>query len=177
MPNNEDRGGWELPSISPYSNGLLMPSRGFTTASATYPTANKAIFAPMRVNVPTLVTKLAAYVGATSSGNIDVGIYAADGTRLVSSGSTAQSATVNAWQLFDVTDTLLLPGIVYYLAVAMDNTTGTLFRAGPGAAIYLKTKGLAEMTTAFPLPATATLATIASAYYPMIGAVVGAGVI
>jgi hypothetical protein len=50
--------------------------------------------------------------GATASGNMDVGIYDYAGTRLVSSGSTAQSGT-SAFQDFDITDTLLGPGIFY----------------------------------------------------------------
>jgi hypothetical protein len=141
--------------------------------SAAYPAADRAHFLPFRVNRPTLITKLMAYNGSTASGNIDVGIYSHDGTRLVSTGSTAQSGT-SALQVFDVTDTWLGPGR-FYLAVAMDNTTGTLFRATLGSTQIDAGIGLLIEASAFPLPATATFATIsgAAAFVPIIGALVG----
>ena len=52
--------------------------------------------------------------------NIDVGIYSADGTRIVSAGSTAQSGTEIA-QNFAIADTLIGPGD-FYLAMVMNGT-------------------------------------------------------
>jgi hypothetical protein len=90
--------------------------------SATFVAANRAIFQPFRVAEPCVIKQLYVHNGATASGNIDVGVYSMDGTQLVSTGSTAQSGTSNL-QVFDVTDTLIGRG-AYYVAVAMDNTTG-----------------------------------------------------
>jgi hypothetical protein len=97
---------------------------------------------------------------ASSSGNIDIGIYGVDGTRLVSKGSTAMAGT-NTLQIFDVTDTYLAPGD-YFLAIALDNNTAIVWASAlvagmaPFLGIYIET--LSDL----PLPATATFA-IASA--------------
>lgn len=135
-------------------------------ASAAWPTANKAIFVPVLVARQTKLVKAFVYNGATASGNLDVGLYLPNGTRVVSMGSTAQSGT-NALQELDITDTTVGPGL-YYMALAMDGTTGTAFRAtigtGRGASL-----GIYEMTSAFALPSTATFATLASSYLPMFG--------
>lgn len=125
-------------------------------ASETFSAADRAHFQWFRVPETCIVKQLWVANGATASGNIDVGIYNPDGVRLVSSGSTAQSGT-NTLQVFDVTDTTLTRGY-YYIAVAMDNATGTL-RRNNASARNAKFQGSAIMASAFPLPATATLAT------------------
>ena len=103
--------------------------------------------------------------GSTASGNIDVGIYDLGGAKLVSIGSTAQAGT-SAYQVFDITDTTLYPG-QYYMAVAMDGTTGTLVRWSPGAQ-ECRNLAMQQMASAFPLPATATFASVASSYIPWV---------
>ena len=153
-------------TYGPLSIGLEIGGSLVGTASATYPAASTAIFVPFSLPAPLTAAQLFTYNGATASGNIDVGLYAADGTRLVSSGSTAQAGT-NTLQAFDITDTELGPGN-YYLAIALDNTTGTLFRTVP-AARYLAGVGCFQQASAFALPATATFATMAQVYLPVFG--------
>ena len=135
-------------------------------ASATYAFTNRAHLIPFHINFPITVTKLFSVNGATASGNIDVGIYSADLTRIVSAGSTAQAGT-NAVQVFDITDTILGAGD-FYLAIAMDNTTGTVFRATGGVA-NMRRAGMLQMNTAFPLPTTITPASVTQSFAPMIG--------
>ncbi len=137
-------------------------------ASAVWPTANSALFVPFCVRQPRLVQRLWWYNGATASGNVDCGIYSADGTLLVSAGSTAQG-TINVLQSVDITDTLIGPG-QFYMALVMDNITGTMFRAtsNSGARI-IRLLGTAMMATAFPLPAVATLASDTLAFMPVFG--------
>ncbi len=137
------------------------------TASAAYPTANLALFIPFKVFKRITAVQMFVYNGATVSGNIDVGIYDKNGVRLISAGSTAQAGT-NALQAFNITDTPFGPG-TFYLAVALDNTTGTLFRGTLVVNIQPGTLGMAQMATAFALPATATFAQIAGNYIPLIG--------
>lgn len=132
--------------------------------SATFASANRAHFQPFRVTVPCIIKQLFVANGATASGNIDLGVYAPDGTRLVSTGSTAQSGT-NDLQVFDVTDTLIGRGY-YYIAVAMDNTTGTLIRNNFSSQTA-RYQGFAKQDTAFPLPASATFASSAGQCYMM----------
>lgn len=154
------------------SLGPLMRAVGFTftgPATTPWPTANKAIFYPFHVNRPFLVKKLFCYNGTTAAGNLDVGIYDRFGNRMVSSGSTAQAGT-SVLQVFDVTDTWLQPGD-YYFALAMDGTTGTIFRNAMTSTSLSKTAGMLEMASAFPLPATATFATTTELPMAYMGAV------
>lgn len=168
MPYFPVRGLPPLPTIHPNSieaAGLAQGLPLFSAASATYPAANRALLVPFHIEMPILITLLLSANGATASGNIDVGIYSADFTRIVSAGSTAQSGT-NAAQTFNIADVILGAGD-YYLAVAMDNTTGTLFRQNLGVQ-PTRRAGVLQMASAFPLPATITPATIASSYLPII---------
>lgn len=142
-------------------------SGGATPSSAAWPAANDALFVPLYLCQPVVVTRLYSVNGSTVSGNIDMGIYAEDGARIASIGSTAQSGST-ALQFFNITDTPLAPGR-YYLAVALDNTTGTLFRSNL-TVVRNQTLGLAKMASAFALPATATFATVTSGFFPFVGA-------
>lgn len=144
---------------------------GLTPGGGAYPAINDALFVPFISRQSILVTRLFCINGATASGNVDVGIYSETGTRIVSSGSTAQSGTSVA-QFFNVTDTPLGPGR-YYMAVAMDTIGGTLFRAN-STVVVLQMAGVAKQATAFPLPATATIATVTSGFLPAIGLELGA---
>ena len=163
---------WSLESIGAH---LVSGCDFFATSwginvvgSQAYPTANLALFIPFSVTKPIVAVKLFAYNGGTVSGNIDVGIYDANGVRLISSDSTAQAGTsaTTALQSFDITDTQFGPGL-FYLAVAMDNTTGCLCAVVPD--ISPAFTGMAQMATAFPLPAVATFASCATLYIPLIG--------
>lgn len=138
-----------------------------TLSSLAWPTANRAVFVPFRISAPLLVRQLFVQNGSAVSGNIDLGVYDAVGTRIVSSGSTAQSGT-SVLQVIDITDTQLGPGL-FYFAVAIDNTTGTVTRISSAIAAAQMT-GAVQMASAFPLPATATFAAIATGVVPVIGA-------
>jgi len=114
--------------------------------------ANEAIYIPVRIKASATVKR----IGTTVSGNVDVGIYDAGGTRLVSSGSTSQSGT-SATQYFDIGDTALTAGL-HWMAIAGSSGTGQIythdssFNPGTGRILY----GLKVEASAFPLPATAT---------------------
>lgn len=114
-----------------------------------------------------VVAQLWVMNGATASGNLNLGLYDIAGTRLVVSGSTAQSGT-SAVQLTNVTDTSVGAG-VYYVALVMDGTTGTAFRFAPPTAGLCACIGIAQQASAFSLPATATFASAANAYVPLVG--------
>ena len=135
--------------------------------------ANRAMFVPCRIFHPVIITKLWLVNGATASGNFDIGIYSAGDTvdatpvLIVSSGSTAQSGTY-AVQTVDITDTEVGAGL-YYLALAMNGTTGTCMADITPAAANSKFMGLAQQDTAFALPATATLATSAASILALFG--------
>ena len=138
-----------------------------THASATWPANNQAIYIPFELDMPMIVTQMFTVNGATASGNVDVGIYSADGTRLVSKGSTAQSGT-NTIQAYDITDTYLDCG-AFYMALALSSTVGTLFRLSHGAANDWLIWGGLQQASAFALPATATFAVNTTQYLPLFG--------
>ena len=157
-----------LSSLDVQSLGRVMNAMGYSfTGPTAWPTANKAYFVPVSIQNSFTIRKMLVLNG-TVSGNIDVGIYDRGGARIVSMGSTAQ-AGANVVQEFDITDTLLQPGL-YYLAAAMDNNTGQVEGIGIGL-VPAMSMGVAEMTSAFPLPATATFAPLSGTVrIPYIGA-------
>ena len=137
-------------------------------ASSVWPLANEAMFVPFQIHDSVTAYQLAVMKGADIGDNLDIGIYDAAGVRRVSAGSTAQSAGLNALQVFDIPDTPLEPGR-YYLAVVMDGITGQLRVSAPDAPFvgYLSMCGIAVQTSAFPLPATVTLALNGRLRFPL----------
>lgn len=134
---------------------------------------NQAIFLPFTLTDWTVAYQLLFWVGATSNGNIDVGIYDSQKNRIVSAGSTAMSATVNTVQELNITDTTLPPGD-YLLAGVCSTTTGTVFRRSPGLATdegTLSALVIYEQATALPLPdpCAPTVTTNATPFVPVIG--------
>jgi hypothetical protein len=137
-------------------------------ASATWPAANDALFWPFLISVPTIVRKLWVYNGATVSGNFDIGIYTEDGKQVIAQGSVAQ-AGASVLQVFDPTDFLLQPA-QYYMALAFNNTTATVFQTGTLTnASVCRMLGATKQATAFPLPTTATFAAYTASRIPICG--------
>jgi|SRR5580765_109721 len=137
--------------------------------SAAWPVANLAILCPVRLPTPQLLLGLIVADGATASGNFDMGVYSLAGARLYSTGSTAQTV-VNAAQRVLLPTPLVLGAEAYYLAFAMDNTTGTVLRmntATLGVEVY-KGMGLAEAAAAFPLPNPIVPATPTQLFLPVV---------
>lgn len=158
--------------VSLESIGAEITSLSTQYVSATWVAANRAIFVPFFLQVPISVAKL--FIANGSAGipndNFDIGIYSGElggtATRITSTGSTAQSGT-DTRQDVSVSATLIGPG-EFFLAVAMNGTTGTVYRAATNIQT-LRRSGMRQMASAFPLPATATLAALATAYLPMFG--------
>lgn len=148
-----------------HSIGAASGSMG-SIASAVYPAANLAIFVPFRLLVPTRVKKLFANNGTVVSGNLDLGIYDSAGCRLTSTGSTAQAGT-DTLQTIALETAIRLGAGQFYLAVALNNVTGTLYRVA--ISFQGRPFGTAQQTSAFALPATATFAQFVYNYLPLIG--------
>lgn len=147
-----------LTPFSPESLGLSIVALGGGTlsncASATWPANNTALFYPFRLHTWATAYQLLFWVGATSSGNIDVGIYDSQKNLIISSGSTAMSATVNTVQELNITDTTLPPGD-YLLGVVCSTTAGTTFNVAAGgfsAAIQQSSYPVYTQASALPLP-------------------------
>jgi len=141
---------WVAESAGPAIFGLGGGGIG-TATSSTWPANNLALFYPFKLADWATVYQLFFWVGATSSGNIDVGIYDSQKNRIVSAGTTAMSATVNTIQELNVTDTVLGPGS-YLLGAACSTTVGTGFRVTNTDEVYLPSFPGYEQATALPLP-------------------------
>lgn len=153
------RGPHFLPSHAigtwPYPNSFI-PAGWSNPGAAAYPTADLAIYVPIRVRQRVIAKKLFVSNG-TVSGSICVAIYDAAGTQIVTSGTQTQ-AGASAEQVFDVTDATLGPGL-YYVGVVLDNTTGQLLRYSFSAPMPAAWGVLTEQLGASAaLPATATFA-------------------
>lgn len=161
---------WSLEALGAGIHGMVADpafSRLTACTSAAYVASNRAILIPCQVGKRTVFKRLFCLNGGTVSGNVDVGVYDERFTRRASAGSTAQAGT-NAVQYFDVADFVLGPGR-YYLAVALDNATGTLFRNASPNVTQLRLLGMAQQASAFPLPNPIVLAAFATVYIPVIG--------
>lgn len=129
---------------------------GIAEASAVWQTANRALYMPLYIERPGIVTKFWTYNGAAVAGNIDIGLYREDYTLISSKGSTAQAGT-NVLQEFDVTDFAIVPG-VYFLGLVSSSTTATFFGTGTGGGIsgFLRCMGVTQQdlgATTLPAPA------------------------
>lgn len=156
------------PILSPWFawpfDGELQLSTSANTSTA-WSTANAALYFPIWLPEPCVVTVAWWQNGTTATGNIDCGIYTSDGKRILSTGSTAQSGT-SAIQSVNITDTQLPEGLIY-LALAASSGSATFWETAAGPNGY--TSGIKLQLSAFPLPNPATFATINGAALPKFG--------
>lgn len=151
--------------------GIASPN-GLSFTNTAYPTANKIFYCPIRLPDAAVAKQMFCINGTGGvSGNLEMGIYSADGRRIVTTGSVAQSGS-GATQVADITDTPLGAGL-YYAAFALDNTTGTLLRSSLSAEIHRAMGVLMEAAGAFGLPAVATWTMPVDAYVPRYGVAFG----
>jgi len=156
-PQSNAFGPWTQSSLT----GDMLALSTANIGAAVWPAANRALFYPVWVEQPALAQKIGVWV-TTQSGNLDVGIYAESGARLVSMGSTAVAAA--GLQVLDITDTRLNPGI-YYVALCVDNVTAAFERSSNLTANMLRVCGVRQQDVGVvTLPATATFANMASPY-------------
>ena len=155
-------GGDQLPYLS-------LPAAPSATGVA-WPAANTAEFIRFRVGKALAITQMAYGVG-TAAGNVDLGIYAGDGTtwtRLASTGSTP--AAGSGTQTIALSAPLTLqPGTDYWLAMAADSTALAAMRQSFASPMGLFGFQYFAKAAAFPLPATVTVPA-GTTYTPWIGA-------
>jgi hypothetical protein len=152
---------------------MLIGNRGMQgasgqLASTAWGTANLGIFVPFELPMAYPVGNLFWMNGGVSSGNIDVGIYTDELTRVCSTGTVAQG-TIAVMQFAPPTaDVVLTPGN-YYIGCALSSTTGTIFCQTTGTAGHGREMGVFQMASAFNLPVTATITANAQARIPALG--------
>jgi len=158
--------GWWAPGAMGAKMGGAAEIPSPHNASSAVYTQNQAYIFPFRLFDIAKPLKGVWMNGATSNGNLDVGIYDSEKNFLCSTGATAQG-TINVVQSAVFTATPeLLPGD-YFMAISGSSATGTLFRgtttdelAIPGNMKYI-------MASAHPLPTTVITLTKDSAASPI----------
>lgn len=165
----------ECPLAGAVAAQLLGPTTPVAFASSVFTSASRARLFPFVLAQTFTPAAVFAFNGVVVSGNLDIGIYTEGFSRVWSSGSTAQAGT-STKQAIAYTGPALAPGR-YFMAVVLDNATGTLMGLVPGtllAAQLMSGLGYAAQAAAFALPATVvpvaagSLGT-ADAYVPMVG--------
>lgn len=118
------------------------------------PSANDPWAFPFRLSETVTLLELLVMNGSAAGGNFDMGVYDSAFAAVVRAGSTAGSGN-SAWQVVNVTDTVLLGGKLYYLVLVRDNATANRQRSFSGA-LTAGQNALAgtfdSATDAFPLP-------------------------
>jgi hypothetical protein len=157
--------------ISPYSACSIGAVAGsFTSpASAAWPSANRAIYVPFRVDRSITAVKMWWYKGGTitSATNFRAGVYSQDGTRLFRSVITGMSAGTNAIQEVDITDTRFGPGL-FYMALSCSSTATVFFGAGLKGQM-MRGMGVAQQAAASALPDPFTMAAMTATSIPLFG--------
>lgn len=152
---------------------VIFPYHGNGSAAATSQavTANSCKAALFEILAPTTVDAIQYTVGATSSGNVRAGIYQiatanknnnsnifTGSTLVADSGSVAQGAASNI-QTLTFTPVTLQPG-KYFMALMLDNATGTFMRHTNAATgigwVHGYTAGSFAFTTPAPAPTDTT---------------------
>lgn len=145
-------------------------------ATAIWPAALRALYCPVKVLFPLTVYKMAWLNGSVVAGNVDVGIYDVNGTRLVSTGMVAMSG-VSVIQVADITDTPLLPGN-YFLAMNASSATATFERAAAPDVLTARACGMQQqlITTPGTLPDPWVPANTVSSFVPLLVAIYNSAV-
>lgn len=148
-----------MPTISPFHpESIGSALTNIMSLASSVNTADLAHYYPFTIYSPVTVYDMFYIVGATSNGNIDLGIYDSQLNRIVNSGSTGMG-TANTFQIVPITDTLLVPGD-YFMAYQASSGTGTTSqRSGAADQIPLIMK-YTQAVGSFGLPATATLSKV-----------------
>ncbi len=143
-------------------------------ASATWPTANLAIFVPIYVSAGTTVQQIYWVNGATvtASTTVECALYNEAGTtKLITSGAIIQ-ATISVPQATTITGGYYLPRGRYWLGLVCGNNTSTFWRYSNAAAMTNMQKMIGTSEQAMgstALPAAITFGTAAQAYIPVMG--------
>jgi hypothetical protein len=156
-----------LSVLSPEAIGPQMAALAFPQpVSIAWPGANIALVFPFDL-VESFVVRAVSWInGTVVSGNCDMGVYDDQLSLLFSIGSTAQSG-LESIRVVNIRRRVLKPGS-YFLAMAMDNTTGRTWRAQLTADAGAVAAWLLAYPSSFPLPPRLTVSPLATNSAPYI---------
>jgi len=142
---------------------------GATSAAYVWPVANQACYVPVSIPFYFPVKHVWWANGSVVTANMDFGIYTLDGTRLYSTGSTAQSGASAVQRVAPATPFLLTPGSYYFALACSLATAANAFGISTVTTNEGRLTGCLQQATALPLPAAATFAQWASTGLPFCG--------
>jgi hypothetical protein len=131
--------------------------------------ANLAYLVPIRIPWPYPIKRFFVYNGATPAGNCDMGLYARNGARLISTGSFAISG--GSHMQYQAASYLASPGS-YWLALAYDSSSASVKfygLSGGGGASFCRHLGIPVVNTGFPLPVNVSPVGSTYSLYPIYG--------
>lgn len=154
-------------STSIYSVGGRIGDMGAAPANSTWGVANSTQYLPFVIPWP-VVVKRGFWVNGGTGDTCDLGIMEADGTKIISSGATAQSGA-NQPQ-FVTFNQDLKPGF-YYVAFADNNAaTGTFLQCSVSLVQNLRSAGVLYQASSATVPSPATFAALAThVRFPVVG--------
>lgn len=139
-----------------HAGGPSLSSSGWATNYITYQ--------PIVIPWPYPVKRFFIYNGTAANGNVDMGLYSRDGSKVVSTGSFAQAGT-SALQYANAS--YLIPPGSYYLALGLSASSATAFMA------FItngnRQMGIQEQAGTFPLPNVMTPAAVSTIVFPVFG--------
>jgi hypothetical protein len=127
----------------------------------------RAVYLPFVLWRPATAYTMFWVNGTTLSGNVDAGIYDRTGLKLASIGSTTQAGASDMQEVAFASPVNLGAGY-FFMALALDNNVGHIFRRGLGSPEHMAAGGYQE-NSAFPLPNQATLNSVSSSLVPLMG--------
>ena len=154
-------GAWDLPRLG----------SAIQASALTWPVANTAFYVPIFLPWFYPVRRVFWVNGSSvTSVSMDFGIYTADGTRLYSTGSTAEAGALAPQYTTPGTSLLLSPGAYYFALSCTSTTAGRGGQGSTGATVpRLRLAGLFQQASVATLPATMTGAAVANACVPLCG--------
>jgi hypothetical protein len=158
-----------LLTASEQSMGRPDLAQARVAASSVWSASNTAQFYPFVIKQPRTYLGMIWMNGAAVSGNVNAAVYSADlTTALATIGSVAQAGTTAPQKKAFGSPLTLQPG-VYFMALVLDNTTGTIV-GNTMSAVIERTGGARQLAAFFALTASAAAAVgLASSRLPYFG--------
>jgi hypothetical protein len=157
-----------LPLLSSLPTSYIALPGGLALAAGTWPATDLIVYVPLVIAEDCTVLRVWWANGNSTTGNVNLGLYDASGSKLWECGSTAQGGGTNRVQFVDITDEAVTAGF-YYIALQASSTSTQIVRTQPtvvnatAAGIYQEAAG------SFALPSTAGFAAASHAYIPVFG--------
>lgn len=145
---------------------LAVDAGGGALGNGVWPTANKALYIPVRFPVSVTLTEI-AFFAANGTGNYDLGLYDDTYQPIARSGSTAMTAA--GTKTLAISSYRAKAATNYWCALALSSTSGQVLRwlaSGSDARFVLPT-GVMMETSALPLPSAMTGVTPVDALIPI----------